>query len=449
MLGSPSERNMSGTVSEAQGNPPAIRGWIIWSIATLFVVYQLTLQTGYGAIEDSVAKSVGASAAASSLLAASFLFAYSIMQLPAGLLLDRGNPRRLLFISVLACALATFAFGQFDTYPALLASRACMGAAAAFAFPGAGLVARRWVRPSQFALAMGLVDVSFGAGAVFGNAGLEALLQSMDWQELMTWLAIGGGVLAVLIALFIRSAPRGSDLVQAAERIHLFQACRTLLGARQVRLAMIFYAGMCGTIFGLYGFWDIKLQQAFGFTPADSIRLNSWLFVGLGVGALVSGIIADWWRRRKPLLVIGSLGGCFAVAFVLFAPADSYIEALLGLLINGLLLGVSVLIFPSVCESLPKGYSAAAIGIVNAAGCFAGGVLQFIPGLFMDGTKVQELEVYQRTLVLYLIVMIASTVAAFMLHETRPGWDNAVTPTNENLDPEPEPEPEPEPGPTT
>ena len=109
----------------------------------------------------------------------------------------------------------------------------------------------------------------------------------------------------------------------------------------------------------------------------------------------------------------------------------------LSLLVNGILLGVSVLIFPSVCEALPKGYAAAAIGIVNAAGCLAGGLLLFIPGLFMDGTKVQQLEVYQKILMVYLLAMIAATIAAFLMHETRPGWDNAVTPDNKNLDPHP------------
>jgi MFS family permease len=170
----------------------------------------------------------------------------------------------------------------------------------------------------------------------------------------------------------------------------------------------------------------------------QAVTLNSILFAGLGIGAILSGIIADLWRRRKPLLVIGSLGGSCCVAFILFAPAGSYLGAIITLFITGLLLGTSVIVFTSVCETLPKGYSAAAIGIVNAVGCLAGGLLQFIPSLFVDGSRIQALSVYQKTLTIFLLVMIAATVAAFLLHETRPGWENAVTPDNDRLDPLPD-----------
>ena len=418
-------------------NPPIIRGWILWFVATLFVIYQLALQTSYAALDDKIIDSIGMSTAASGLLAASFLFTYACVQLPAGLLLDRGRVRWLLFIAALLCALATFCFSISSNYWALLASRAAMGAAAGFAFPGAGLVARRWIRPSQFAIAMGLIDMLFSAGAVMGSAGLAQLLDVLDWQAIMQWMAAAGGLIALLIVIFIRTAPGKTTGEGDSKRIGLMEALRELMGTRQVWLGMLFYAGICANIFGFYGFWDVPLQQAFGFDKNDSLVLNSWLFIGMGIGAVISGFLADWWGRRKPLLVIGSIGGTIAVAFVLFTPATTYFAAMTQLFINGLLVGVSVLVFPAVCESLPKGYSAAAIGIVNAAGILSGALCQFIPGLFITSNHDATLETYQRTLVIFLLAMFMATLAAFKMHETRPGWDNAVTPENDNLDPDP------------
>ena len=425
-------------VTEPTIKIPLIRGWIIWLVATLFVVYQLTLQTSYGSISKELSSSMELTASQCALLAACFLFTYGIMQLPAGLLLDRTNPRWTLSITALLCGLFTLWFSMSSSFASLMISRSLMGAAAAFAFPGAGLISRRWIRPAQFAMAMGMIDLLFSGGAVFGNAGVSELLKSMPWQQIMMWLAAAGGIIAILILIMVSPEPRGSDLGSASDRIKLKTALKELLSSRQALLGMLFYAGMCGTLFGFYGLWDIPLQEAFGFSKDDASMLNSWLFIGLGIGAFGSGIIADLWGRRKPLLVIGSLGGTMTVALILFAPIAPYSWVMLTLLLNGILLGVSILIFPLVCESLPKGYAAAAIGLVNFAGCVAGGLLQLAPSFFIDEHKFHDLTRYQMNLVIFLAAMVMAVVAAFLLHDTRPGWDNAVHPDNENLDPLPE-----------
>ena len=411
---------------------------MIWLIATLFVVYQLTLQTGYGSIEPDLRDSMGLTTTSSGILAACFLFTYGLMQLPAGLLLDRTNPRWTLSITAMLCAVFTLWFSMSSTFTGLMISRSLMGATAAFAFPGAGLISRRWIHPAQFAMAMGMIDLMFAGGAVFGNAGISEMLKSMPWQTIMMWLAAAGGVISILILFLVSPEPRGSDLGSAGDKINLRSALKELLTSRQALLGMMFYAGMCGTMFGFYGLWDIPLQEAFGFDKDDASMLNSWLFIGLGIGAFGSGIIADLWGRRKPLLIIGSLGGSITVGIVLFAPVVPYNWVVATLLLNGILLGVSILIFPLVCESLPKGYAAAAIGLVNFAGCVSGGILQLIPSFFIDETRKQDVSIYQMNLVIFLAAMVMATVAAFMLHDTRPGWDNAVHPDNEKLDPLPE-----------
>ena len=81
-----------------------------------------------------------------------------------------------------------------------------------------------------------------------------------------------------------------------------------------------------------------------------------------------------------------------------------------------------MLIFPSVCERINREFSGAAIGIVNAAGCFFGGVLQIVPGLLLDGDRMDELGVFQRALAIFTVFHVLAFIAALGLHETRPGW---------------------------
>ena len=111
-----------------------LRGWIIWGTATLFVVYQLMIQNGFGAIASGVRKDLDLSITTTGILSASFLIVYSLMQLPVGLLLDRVNARITLGIFALICSLFVYLFSEADSLWVAILLRACIGAAAAFAF---------------------------------------------------------------------------------------------------------------------------------------------------------------------------------------------------------------------------------------------------------------------------------------------------------------------------
>ena len=419
------------------------RGWLIWAIATLFVVYQLMMQNGFGAIAEQVQADLGLSIAGTGMLAASFLIVYSLMQLPVGLLLDRTNARWMLGIAAITCGLLVYAFAQTETLWAAMIVRASIGAAAAFAFTGAGVLARRWIRPTQFALAMGLIDMCFGFGAVIGDVGFSMYMQEGTWRGLLEQMALVGIGIGVLSLLIIRNRPPAGALGDAGSTdtvVTLRQSVHTLSRSRQVWLAMVFYAGTCGTMFSFGGLWNIKLQEAFGFSTIDSISLNSFMFLGMGLTAPIWGWLSDRLGRRKPLLVLGAIGSACTSSVIIFTPWAPYVVVAAILTLHGLFLGTSVLIFPAVCERIKWEYSGAAIGIVNASGCFFGGVLQIVPTLLTDTDHVEHLEVFQRAMSVFFVFHILALIAALMLHDSRPGWareqnkehlDDAASPTAE------------------
>ena len=401
-----------------------VRGWVIWAVATLFVVYQLMIQNGFGAIAGDVRHDLDLSILSTGVLSASFLVVYSLMQLPVGLILDRANARLVLGCTALLCGLLAWLFSQADTLWEAIALRAGIGAAAAFAFTGAGVIARRWIHPSQFALAMGFIDFSFGMGAVIGDAGFELWLQHGTWRQLLAGMAVVGCGLGVLILLLVRNRP--AERTDAPEPvpapIPLRTSLRTLCSSRQVWLGMVFYAGMCGTMFSFGGLWNIRLQEAFGFSTPDAISLNSIMFLGMGLTAPCWGWLSDRWGRRKPILVLGAAGSVVMSAVIIFTPWVPYPWVAASMFVHGLFLGTSVLIFPSVCERINREFSGAAIGIVNAAGCFFGGVLQIVPSLLLDGDRLDDLGTFQRSMAIFTVFHVLAFIAALGLHETRPGW---------------------------
>ena len=74
----------------------SIGSWLAWGAATLFVLYQLATQNSIAAMQVALEKDLAISEVEVGIVSATFLFVYAIMQIPAGMLLDRWRPQFLL-----------------------------------------------------------------------------------------------------------------------------------------------------------------------------------------------------------------------------------------------------------------------------------------------------------------------------------------------------------------
>ena len=86
-------------------------GSLVCTIGALFYCYEFVLRIIPGALQSELSAAFGhISAAAFGQLSAFYYFAYSPMQMPVGMLMDRYGPRRLLSFACLCCTVGSFMF---------------------------------------------------------------------------------------------------------------------------------------------------------------------------------------------------------------------------------------------------------------------------------------------------------------------------------------------------
>ncbi|MCH2140773.1 MAG: MFS transporter [Phycisphaerales bacterium] len=400
----------------------SIGSWLAWGAATLFVLYQLATQNSIAAMQVALEKDLAISEVEVGIVSATFLFVYAIMQIPAGMLLDRWRPQFLLPPAALGVAGAACLLSLSGGFWGAVGARALMGAFAAFAFPGAGLVARRRLPASQFALAMGLIDFAFGAGAYLGDAGVEVLMQVQSWQSIMVDFAFAGAVVGFICWLCIgATTSRGQEATDAARRTPLRQSLREVLSVRQVRLAAITAGALMGMLFGFGGLWDVSLQQAFGYSHDDSVNLNSWLFVGVAIVPPFAGWAADRWRKRRPILFAGQIVAFIAVALVLLiqGPLPYWLVAA-NLLILGMGIGTCVLTFPIACDAVAPANAGAALGVVNAAGLLSSAVFQVVPGIAFHLADSHSLLIMRIVMAIFAVAVAIGAWATWQMKPCPP-----------------------------
>ncbi len=93
-----------------------IFGVTVCLIAAFFYCYEFLLRILPGTLQGELSEAFGhISATTFGQLAVLYYFAYSPMQLPVGMLIDRFGPRKLLSLACLCCTFGSYFFMNFSS----------------------------------------------------------------------------------------------------------------------------------------------------------------------------------------------------------------------------------------------------------------------------------------------------------------------------------------------
>ena len=401
-------------------------GMIAFIFAELFVLYQLTAQTAYAPLHPLIAKEIGLTLLQSGVVSASFLISYGLFQIPGGLLLDRLGLRVLFPIGVLCSALSIYFFSRSTTMLELIVCRACLGCACSFSFAGLGVIAQRVFSPAGFAIAIGLGDSALGIGGAIGEFGVDILGEQMGWRLTMLVTALIGVPLAIGCAWSLRGqffGPiRTTNISNTnSETLTITRQIQSVLKKREVILAALIYGGTCGMVMGFGGFWNIPLQEAWGWTPRQSVILNSVFFIGTAIGAPIFGMLSAR-LGAKILLIVGLVISILSYMFDLMFPPQWIMTNVedwplwvdcVTMFIIGFGLGTSILAFPIATRVVAPQMVGLTISIVNFSGIFFAAILQVVPGVIIQGfhdTTLIALQVGHSVFLLGILMAIAATL---------------------------------------
>ena len=181
--------------------------YIICTLAAMFYLYEFVLQVSPAVMTNELMHDLKLNAAGFGAMAAFYYYAYTPMQIPAGLLFDRYGPRLLITVALLICSLGAFFFGLTNDTAWASAGRFFMGIGSAFSFIGSLVLISRWFPAKYFALLAGLVQMMSSIGAILGEAPLADVVHQFGWRHTIMYVSAIGIFLAVLVWLLVRDHP--------------------------------------------------------------------------------------------------------------------------------------------------------------------------------------------------------------------------------------------------
>jgi len=367
---------------------------IICVLASAFYMYEFTLQVSLGVMTNELMQDLGLNAASLGLVSAFYYYAYTPMQVPAGLLHDRFGPRRVMTIAILTCALGALFFSFSTNIVNASAGRFLMGIGSAFSFTGALMLIARWFPPAYFAVLSGIVQLMSSVGAIGGELPLAVAIHHWGWRHSMVHLALFGVALAALVWFIVKDSPsQNTSQKKRASSINpesISNKFKLVFGRATTWWVAGYSFLIWAPIATFAGLWGVPfLVSAYHLTTAEASMACAAIWIGVGVGSPLSGWISEYMQRRRSILAFCGVLGTVSSLIVIYGYVSTPM-LYLALFAFGLAGGGQSLAFCVVRDNSHPGTIGAAIGLNNMATVAGGAIIQPLVGYLLcvnwDGT---------------------------------------------------------------
>lgn len=400
--------------------------WIVWTIAAGFFFYKYLIQVSPSVMAFDLMQAFQVNGAGLGNLSAFYFYAYLIMQIPVGIMLDRYSPRLMTVAAIFVCSISTFIFSQTSTLWLAYISRALMGGAAAFAAVSCFKLASVWFSPKRFALISGMFMMAAMLGAVGGQMPLSLLVQDVGWRRALEVISFLGIFLGIIYFLIVRDKPKQSVLIK--NKMPTNYSLLPILKNKQTWFLSL-YSGLAFapvSVFG--GLWGAPfLEVAHHLSRSNAALATSFIFIGFAVGAPFLGWLSDFMGRRKPLLLCSTFSAFICLLTVIYFPHHTLFTLIILLFGFGFSISGFFTSFAMIREIFPIALSATVLGIMNTFDSVCEALYEPMVGAFLDwtwdgkiinGVHHFSLQGYHVALMLLPISLILAFIVLFFIHET-------------------------------
>jgi predicted MFS family arabinose efflux permease len=309
------------------------------------------------------------------MLASSYFWGYTLMQIPAGLLVDRYGVRRVVLGSLAASTLGSAAFALAPSLLDVFVARLIVACGDALVFTALLKLVAQSFSDQRFGIMSGISQVSGYVGGVVATTPLAAAVSGFGWRACFLFIACVGLANLCLASLTLRPDPASRS--DRTIRSVVVLARRSLAQPANWGCAMSF-ASHFAVVTTLSGVWGIPMvAHVFHISSAAAGAPLLGFMVGNAAGSIFLGHMADRMAARLDTALIRiCLLRMLLVAMLLpgLAHLLGYLYVGSVFTVLGLVAGGTV---PLVLKCTKKLYSAELIGTgasvnTTTAGLFAG-----------------------------------------------------------------------------
>ena len=317
-----------------------------------------------------------------SIASGAFILGFACMQIPAGYLLDKFNPKFVVSSGILMLALGNIVISFSDNLTVYTLSNFLQGVGASFGFIATAVLVSQWFSTQTFPILFGLTQTLSCILSGIIHYYFTIALSTHTWNDIYHYLA-GFGFILLALALLIVTSPSHYK----REKTHtLQQSLGIVLKNKQVLLCAVATATSYGVILAYAGLWYIRVQAYYAVDTIESVIVSGMILSGIGIGTPLLGWISNQVRSRVMVIHMTLCMGTMALLLGIYLPhfnlntliITNIVSFLIGFFLSG-----AMLFYTIVSELSTNSTRGVAISITNTAVFLFNTLLLFIPYLFL------------------------------------------------------------------
>ncbi|GAB0167815.1 MFS transporter [Lysinibacillus sp. CTST325] len=384
-------------------------GWVvIWIYRTILTPIYPQIQESLGNISDT---QVG-------LVASIYFFAYTGMQIPSGILVDKFGQKRVLIPAFIIFALAAFVIGTSSTITQVYIGALLAGLSTGSYYGAAFSLSAKHMPKDKKSFSNAIINSGSALGMVIGLIGSSVLVGGLEikWNYMLYITAILIIAVTFVFALFVKQDKKSATKEESEDTKTITQDADSkvnLFSPRQLVIYFVYFA-TCYGYYMIVTWLPSFLVTEKGFEQGSVGYVAALVAISAVPGALIfSKYIDRNAHMRLRLIFFLLIGAALTISLTVFSPNPTVLYV--ALILYGLLgkLAIDPVLITYVTDSVSSNSVAKALGFFNFFGMTSSVVAPTLTGYIGDITGSKVLAFYIAAILLaaaailfFLVVML-------------------------------------------
>ncbi len=411
--------------------------WALVAMLWFICFFNYADRQAISSVLPELERQFGFTKAEQGIIAGAFMWVYGLSAPLAGMVGDRANRKLVILAGLYVWSLITGLTALCQKTWQFAFVRGAEGLGETFYFPASMSLVSEYHGPETRSRAMSLHQTSVYAGIIGGGYLTGLLADRFGWQFPFIAFGLGGIVLGLVLARFVREPGRASDRIAPGHEPggDVQESAAAALSWRQFAVkflttpaSLTLLLGFVGanTVAGVFYVWmPTYIKTKFHYDLATSALVGT-VFIQLAsmVGSVTGGVLADAWRTRwlGGRVGVQGLGIVIGTPMILLSALANQLPLVIaGMIGLGFCKGVyDSNIWPAIYEVVPAGRRSSAVGMANLVGWCGAGVGSWQLGKLVDGGFSMS-SALGLTAILYVVVagLLWSSALVFTPREIR------------------------------
>jgi sugar phosphate permease len=370
------------------------RRWLMWGVLALGFFLVSFNRVTTGVLAEDLTRAFGLTATELSVLHSSFFYIYALLQLPAGVLVDRYGPRRVSSTGIVVMSVGVCGFALSGSLVTGFLTRTLVGLGGSVIYLSVLRFGANWFRPNEFATVVGISIAVSGIGGLAATTPLAVFVAAAGWRVATLTAGVGGLVLGVSVYLAVRDSPAHAGLdaptgvasgADVTGEVNVLANTRRVLSSLDAWLLGVMLFLVIGTNLTILGLWGVPyLVHVYdlGVPRASTVVLVGTL--GLVVGSPLFGWLSDRAGTRLGFVFAGTVAFtlCYAIIAVTGRPPLVVVAGVF--FFANFVSGATSLSYTLIKERYPASASGVATGALNSLGYAGAAAVPAVMGVTLD-----------------------------------------------------------------